>query len=242
LTTGNFTGTNFTYSAKDNSGATSPATATVGLILSTNNLPPVANNANSSLRPNTSTLVRGLGGSDTDGTIVSYTINTLPSADQAVLFLGEPGNGGVAVIVGQVLTPQQLQQLFLLTTANFTGTNFTYSATDNGGAISPFPATVVAILPGVAPTPAPTPTPTPTPTPIVSNPIAEPDTDCGCQPIIEKPGITFAPPQQPPAVGFVRPISQFSRDKPPKELTAMTRSQTPKATKKSSVLKATTCF
>jgi hypothetical protein len=150
LTTGNFTGTNFTYSATDNSGATSPATATVGVILPTNNLPPVANNANSSLRPNSSRLVTGLGGSDTDGTIASYTINTLPPADQAVLFLGDPGNGGVAVTPGQVLTPAQLQQLFLLTTGNFTGTTFTYSATDNSGAISPAPATVVAIFRAVA--------------------------------------------------------------------------------------------
>ncbi|MEG4526915.1 hypothetical protein QUB61_29870, partial [Microcoleus sp. C2D2] len=210
LTTANFTGTNFTYSATDNSGATSPATATVALIPPTNNLPPVAQNVNSSLAANSSTLVTGLGGSDTDGTIASYIINTLPPADQAVLYLGDPANGGVPVRAGQVVTPEELQKLFLLTTANFTGTTFTYSATDNGGAISPAPATVVAILPGVAPTPAPTPTPTPTPTPIVSNPIAEPNTDCGCQPIIEKPGINFAPPQQPPAVGFVRPISQFS--------------------------------
>ena len=61
----------------------------------TDNQPPVANNANSSLGPNSSQLVTGLGGSDPDGSIVSYTINTLPPADQAVLFLGDPANGGV---------------------------------------------------------------------------------------------------------------------------------------------------
>ena len=154
LTTGNFTGTNFTYSATDNSGAISPvATATVaGLIAPTptptptDNQPPVANNANSSLGPNSSQLVTGLGGSDPDGSIVSYTINTLPPADQAVLFLGDPANGGVAVTPGQVLTPQQLQQLFFFTTGNFTGTNFTYSATDNSGAISPVATASVAGL------------------------------------------------------------------------------------------------
>ncbi|MEG5034899.1 hypothetical protein QUB44_17890, partial [Microcoleus sp. AT3-D2] len=206
FTTGNFIGANFTYSATDNDGAISPAVATVAAILPTDNQPPVTNNANSSLAPNSSQLVTGLGGSDPDGSIVSYTINTLPSPDQAVLFLGDPANGsGVAVTPGQVLTPEQLQQLFFFTTGNFTGTNFTYSATDNSGAISPAPATVVAILRGVAPTPTPTPA-----SPIISNPIAEPDTDCLCQPIMEKPGINFAPPQQPPAVGFVRPISQFS--------------------------------
>ncbi|MEG3875360.1 calcium-binding protein, partial [Microcoleus sp. Z1_B5] len=217
FTTGNFTGTNFTYSATDNRGAISPpATATVdGLIVPTpttpttptptDNQPPVANNANSRLGPNSSQLVTGLGGSDPDGSIVSYTINSLPPADQAVLFLGDPANGGVPVTPGQVLTPEQLQQLFLQATGNFTGATFTYSATDNSGAISPAPATFVAILGADGPTPTPTP-----PTPIVSNPIGETDTDCLCQPIIEKPGINFAPPPPPPAVGFVRPISQFS--------------------------------
>jgi hypothetical protein len=166
LTTGNFTGTNFTYSVTDNSGATSPATATVGVILPSSNEPPVANNANSRQTPNSSRLVTGLGGSDPDGSIASYTINTLPPADQAVLYLGDPANGGVAVTPGQVLTPAQLQQLFLFTTGNFTGTNFTYSATDNGGAISPAPATVAAVALQVAPTPTPGPVPTPTPGPV----------------------------------------------------------------------------
>ncbi|MEG4970203.1 hypothetical protein QUB11_26685, partial [Microcoleus sp. B6-A1] len=208
-TTGNFTGATFTYSATDNSGASSPAAATVAAILPTDNQPPVANNANSRLGPNSRQLVTGLGGSDPDGSIVSYTINTLPPADQAVLFLGDPANGGVPVTPGQVLTPQQLQQLYFQTTGSFTGTKFTYSATDNSGATSPAVATVVAILQPGASTPTPTPTPTPA-SPIVSNPIAETDTDCQCSPIIEKPGINFAPPPQPPAVGFVRPISQFS--------------------------------
>ncbi|MEG4882149.1 hypothetical protein QUB75_15340, partial [Microcoleus sp. K1-B6] len=203
--TGNFTGATFTYSATDNDGAISPAVATVAAILPTDNQPPVAKNANSSLAPNSSQLVTGLGGSDPDGSIVSYTINTLPSPDQAILFLGDPANGGVPVTPGQVLTPEQLQQLFFFTTGNFTATNFTYSATDNSGASSPAVATVAAILRPVSPIPTPTPA-----SPIIPNPIGETDTDCQCSPIIEKPGINFAPPQQPPAVGFVRPISQFS--------------------------------
>ncbi|WP_242720281.1 DUF4347 domain-containing protein [Microcoleus vaginatus] len=169
FTTGNFTGANFTYSATDNSGATSPAVATVAATLSTPNQPPVANNANSSLEPNSSQLVTGLGGSDPDGSIVSYTINTLPSPDQAVLFLGDPANGGVPVTPAQVLTPEQLQQLFFFTTGNFTGANFTYSATDNSGATSPAAATVAAILRPVAPTPAPTPTPTDNQPPLANN-------------------------------------------------------------------------
>ncbi|MEG4486953.1 DUF11 domain-containing protein, partial [Microcoleus sp. D2_18a_B4] len=46
----------------------------------TPNQPPLANNANSSIGPNSSLLVTGLGGSDPDGSIASYTINTLPPA------------------------------------------------------------------------------------------------------------------------------------------------------------------
>jgi hypothetical protein len=168
-TTGNFTGTNFTYSATDNSGATSPANATVGVILPSSNEPPVANNANSRQTPNSSKLVTGLGGSDPDGTIASYTINTLPPADQAVLYLGDPNNGGVAVTPGQVLTPAQVQQLFLFATPNFTGTTFTYSTTDNGGAISPAPATFAAVPQQVTPTPTPTPTPSSNEPPVANN-------------------------------------------------------------------------
>ncbi|MEG4044318.1 DUF4347 domain-containing protein, partial [Microcoleus sp. Pol17_C1] len=58
----------------------------------TPNQPPVANPATSSLGPNSSQLVTGLGGSDPDfdGSIASYTINTLPPAAQGILFLGDP--------------------------------------------------------------------------------------------------------------------------------------------------------
>ena len=152
--TPNFTGTNFTYSTTDNGGATSPASATFAAVpqqvtptptptpTPSSNEPPVAQNANSSLPPNSSKLLTGLGGSDPDGTIASYTINTLPPAEQAVLYLGDPNNGGVPVTPGQVLTPAQLEQLFVSTTGNFTGTTFTYSATDNSGATTPANATV----------------------------------------------------------------------------------------------------
>ncbi|MEG4589533.1 hypothetical protein QUA54_30600, partial [Microcoleus sp. MOSTC5] len=135
--TGSFTGANFTYSATDNLGAVSPpANANLGLTGTTPNQPPVANPANSSLGPNSSAPVPGLGGTD-DGSIASYTINTLPPAAQGILFLGDPANGGVAVTPGQVLTPAQIGQLFFQSTGSFTGANFTYSATDNLGAVSP---------------------------------------------------------------------------------------------------------
>ncbi|MEG4013275.1 Ig-like domain-containing protein, partial [Microcoleus sp. S11D4] len=208
--TGSFTGANFSYSATDNSGATSPATATVAAISPTSNQPPSVNNINFTVPTNGIVQVLGLGGSDPDGSIVSYTITSVPPANQGVLFLSDSVNGDVPVTAGQVLTPAQIGQLFFVATVDFNGATFSYTATDNLGKVSPTSANVAAILRPVGTVPPLIPTPTPTPAPGISNPIAEPDTDCLCQPIIEKPGINFAPPQQPPAVGFVRPISQFS--------------------------------
>ncbi|MEG5162637.1 hypothetical protein QUB37_19650, partial [Microcoleus sp. AT3-A2] len=208
--TGSFTGANFSYSATDNSGATSPATATVAAISPTSNQPPSVNNINFTVPTNGIVQVLGLGGSDPDGSIVSYTITRVPPANQGVLFLSDSVNGDVPVTAGQVLTPAQIGQLFFVATVDFNGATFSYTATDNLGKVSPTSANVAAILRPVGTVPPLIPTPTPTPAPGISNPIAEPDTDCLCQPIIEKPGINFAPPQQPPAVGFVRPISQFS--------------------------------
>ncbi|MEG5122081.1 hypothetical protein QUB74_26725, partial [Microcoleus sp. A2-C2] len=207
--TGDFTGANFSYSATDNSGATSPATATVAAISPTSNQPPSINNVNFTVPTNGIVQVLGLGGSDPDGSIVSYTITSVPPANQGVLFLSDPVNGDVPVTAGQVLTPAQIGQLFFKSTGDFNGATFSYTATDNLGKVSPASANVAAILRPVGTVPPLTPTPTPTPAPGISNPIAEPDTDCLCQPIPEKPGINFAPPQQPPAVRFVRPISQL---------------------------------
>jgi len=78
--------------------------------------------------------------------VVSFTIDTLPPANEGVLFLGDPANGGVAVTAGQVLTPAQISQLFFRSTGTFTGANFTYTATDDQGAGS-LAATVSLIPP-----------------------------------------------------------------------------------------------
>jgi uncharacterized repeat protein (TIGR01451 family) len=230
--TGTFSGANFTYSATDNLGLSSPAPATIAALPApvptptptpaptpaptpipapipiptptptptptpaptpTPNVPPVATNANLSITPNGSKLVTGLGGTDPDGTIASFTINTLPPAAQGLLFLGDPANGGIAVTPGQTLTPAQIQQLFFQATGSFSGANFTYSATDNLGLNSSATATVAL---GALPLPLPTLTP-------------EPEIECDCEPLVGKPGINFPLPTQPPEVSFKRPISQL---------------------------------
>ena len=160
-----FTGTNFTYTATDSLGAISPAPATASLlpIVPNANQPPVANNTSVTLSPGQSVNIPGLGGTDPDGTVVSFTINTLPPANEGILFLGDPSQG-IRVTAGQTLTPEQISRLFFQGAGNFTGANFTYSATDNLGATSAAVATI-SVIPLNQPTPTPTPAPVPTPTP-----------------------------------------------------------------------------
>jgi uncharacterized repeat protein (TIGR01451 family) len=91
------------------------------------NAVPVVNN----VAPGESKTLTGLLGNDRDGNVVSYTIHTLPPGAQGTLLLN-----GVPVTAGQVITPAQLQQLTFQATGGFTGTSFTYCATDNSGLTS----------------------------------------------------------------------------------------------------------
>ncbi|MEG4990186.1 hypothetical protein QUB08_31320, partial [Microcoleus sp. BR0-C5] len=111
------------------------------------NQPPIANNVNLEIAPSSAVAIAGLGGSDPDGSIESFTINTVPPANEGLIFLGNPETGGRIVTAGQILTPAEINQLFFQSTGNFTKANFTYSATDNQGATSPASATVSALLP-----------------------------------------------------------------------------------------------
>ncbi|MEG5031952.1 DUF4347 domain-containing protein, partial [Microcoleus sp. AT3-D2] len=170
--TSEFAAANFTYSATDRRGAISPAPATASLLalLPPTDQPPVANNSSVALLVETTVNIPGLGGTDPDGTVVSFTVNTLPPANEGTLFLGDPSQG-VRVTAGQTLTAEQITQLFFQASGNFTGANFTYSAIDNLGATSAAVATVSLIplkesIPVPAPAPIPTPIPTPAPIPV----------------------------------------------------------------------------
>ncbi|PSB65286.1 hypothetical protein C7B61_11400, partial [filamentous cyanobacterium CCP1] len=105
------------------------------------NLIPIAKSPTVQVTPNTPVNLTGLTATDADGTIVSYTISTLPPTQQGILFVGDPGKGGIAVRAGQTLPPAQIQQLIFLPAPGFTGGSFTYTATDNSGSTTP-PATV----------------------------------------------------------------------------------------------------
>lgn len=122
----------FNYNAVDNSGNTSnianytipvAATATVSR-------PPLSDNITSqTLNSNyASTAIPSLQANDLDGTVASFTIVTIPTAAQGVLYCC----GGSAVTAGQVLTTAQAATLLFDPAATFTGTaSFTYNAKDN---------------------------------------------------------------------------------------------------------------
>lgn len=133
----NFVGTStFTYTDNDNDGNLSN-TATVTIPVTNN--PPVAKNiTNSPMAKNASaTSINPLASTDADGTIVSYKILTIPTADEGVLRVctTAPSTGCSVVTAGQALTPTQITQLAF--TPNPSGTSpvvtFLYSTLDNSG-------------------------------------------------------------------------------------------------------------
>lgn len=106
--------------------------------------PPVANNQTNEAIVNTAaaTAIGALQATDQDGSIVSFTIGSLPNASHGVLLLG-----GLPVAVGQVLTPAQAQLLQFDPQAGFVGNaSFTFFATDNSGFVSNTATTTIPIV------------------------------------------------------------------------------------------------
>jgi gliding motility-associated-like protein len=134
---GTFTGTDiFTFTATDNNGAldVTPATITIPV---RNNAPIANNNINAGI-PSTAaaTLIAPLTATDTDGTIASYTILSLPT--NGILALS-----GIAVNINQMLTPAQAALLTYDPSGSFSGNDsFTFTATDNNGSLDLTPATI----------------------------------------------------------------------------------------------------
>ena len=118
----------------DTFGTTRPADIVIpGLTPATPNAAPVAVDVTAAVNKTTINLT-GLSATDSDGSISSYAILTLPDPTQGTLFFGDPIANGTPVIAGQPLPPTLIGQLFFQPTANFTGSNFTYTATDDDGA------------------------------------------------------------------------------------------------------------
>ncbi|MBZ4041245.1 Ig-like domain-containing protein [Flavobacterium hibisci] len=86
------------------------------------------------------TLINALTATDIDGTIVSYTIVSLPA--HGVLALS-----GVPVTANQILTPAEAAQLTYDPNGAFVGNDtFTFTATDNEGGIDASPALITLII------------------------------------------------------------------------------------------------
>ncbi len=145
-----FTGTTtpVCYTVNDNLGATSnPACFTVAVGLPPN-VPPVATDVTQApVIPSNSgaTTIDTLVATDADGTVVSYTVLSLPT--NGVLALG-----GVPVAIGQVLTPAEAAALTYDPSGTFVGDDtFTFTATDNSGAVDATPATYTIPVGNVPP-------------------------------------------------------------------------------------------
>lgn len=105
----------------DNSESVTPAV---------NHLPVAYDDTNNILSTASTTIMKALTATDSDGTIANYTILTLPT--NGVLALN-----GIAVALNQVLTPTEVTNLTYDPSGAFTGNDtFTFNATDNSGASS----------------------------------------------------------------------------------------------------------
>jgi hypothetical protein len=130
----------FTYTATDNNGDVSQTAPYIIPVINTNlsaNLPPVADNKTSASMPNTNgqTAISSLSGTDPDGTVSSFTINSLPAASQGVLYLCSPAC--TPVTAGQVITVANAANLQFDPAAGFEGNSvFDYTAKDNAGKTS----------------------------------------------------------------------------------------------------------
>jgi Ca2+-binding RTX toxin-like protein len=114
------------------------------VITTTTNSPPTVTDTRLNVRPGNAVQLTGLSAldPDTDGTIQFVALLALPPADQGTLYLGDPNAGGTAitslpdsssVLPGPFLrlTPDQLNQLFFVSSGTFTGVNLSYTAVDN---------------------------------------------------------------------------------------------------------------
>lgn len=134
-----FTGSDFTYTATDDQGNEDATPATYTLEV---NEFPTTEKSEAEVKPGKTVQIKGLSGDDPDGAVESFTITDLPPKKQGILFLGDPEDGGDRVEVGQVLTPQEIKQLFFRAKEGFDGTTFSYASTDDLGASDPTPAKV----------------------------------------------------------------------------------------------------
>ncbi|BAP57456.1 hypothetical protein THII_3159 [Thioploca ingrica] len=136
----------FIYQLCDGDNPPQCATATVTITIA-RQLPPVAANLNAPITFNNAIVqLPPLAAQDSDGTVTIYTIAALPLSIQGILYLGDPAKDGQLVAAGQEIKPDQIGKLFFQPANHFIGTaSFTYTATDNLGAISNFASVTIPV-------------------------------------------------------------------------------------------------
>jgi hypothetical protein len=123
------------YTATDSNSKTSDGNATVTIPV---NAPPTANNIANGTIPNTNgqTAINPLRGTDSDGTVTSFTIASLPASASGILYFNN-GTSSVAVKAGDVILYANAGKLLFAPASGYNGQAvFNYSATDNDGGVS----------------------------------------------------------------------------------------------------------
>jgi hypothetical protein len=131
----------FNYHATDNSSLLSNSTT---YTIPVTGVPPLSKDviAPKLLNINAATLIPALDSNDPDGTVSSYSINSIPPASQGILYYCSNGTypctgSLIAATVGLNLTPAQSATLQFDPAAGFIGdVLFNYSSYDNSGNIS----------------------------------------------------------------------------------------------------------
>jgi alpha-tubulin suppressor-like RCC1 family protein len=135
----------FIYQLCDNDKPPQCTTATVSITIFMQ-LPPVAANLSAPLTLNNAIVqLPSLAAQDLDGSVTYYTITTLPSPIQGLLYLDNPDKDQL-VVANQEIKLDQVGQLFFQPANQFIGTaSFTYTATDDKGAISNFATVTIPV-------------------------------------------------------------------------------------------------
>jgi hypothetical protein len=137
------------YTTTDSNSKTSDGNATVTIPV---NDPPVAINVlNATIGSTTAiqTAISPLRGTDSDGTVTTFTITSLPAAAAGVLSYNN-GTSTVAVAAGQSIPYVNAGRLLFTPVAGYNGQAvFNYTATDNAGGVSAAASYTIPVGTGV---------------------------------------------------------------------------------------------
>ena len=159
VATDDFTGTTFTYSAKDTVGAIDATPGTVFLTPGLN-IPPDTTDKTVLVNPDQTpdagdppNIVAPIvdDGDDPDGTVENYRIESLPDATDGVLYFDENNNGTLEdserLNVGSLVPADQADRVRFQAAETFDGAEFDYASVDDRGVPDTTPGTVTLQAP-----------------------------------------------------------------------------------------------